>query len=489
MPPVLTHKAECNFLNSAAAVNRIIAYVAAALVLLLTACNVTAQDVRNDAVADSLFDLGVEAYRGGRYTESRAFFKLVVADEPIHRNTTAAALMASKASFQLGNYRDVVTETAHFVEQYESSGYIEEARLLRSMAASAMIRNDSEVTSIGIILSLDQTEVSQTQALFNGIQTAVYDFNRNSNDRLIRMIFRDTQSRPSKTAAAVKELADENVAFIIGALFSNQAIAAAEAADENEIVFIAPLATDERVTDNRKYAFQANPSIRMRGRLMARFAVNGLRLHRLGVLAIEDPERISERLTDAFIEEASRLGAEINLVSIMSNTNQWARLSESMPAGTLDYIDAVYAPVTFDPPEPIVGSLFSNLDRMRPKTLRVLGNSSYHDLPMASDASRYLTTYSNDFYEDESSERVLAFRDQYERDFGDAPNRLVYSGYDVTAFMLHTLQYVGSDKLVDVLYSAPVYDGIVSRIGFEGGNVNRAMFYHRYINGQLGLLR
>ena len=456
---------------------------------LLSPQPIHAQDIRISSVADSLFDLGVQAYKGARYADARSLFQNVTSDTPTHRNTTAAALMSAKAAFQLADFRAVASETARFIERYPTSGYLDEARMLRSMAASTMNRNDSEVLSIGVILSLDQQEVSQTQAMFNGIAIAVEEYNRGSVDRRVRMVFRDTDSRPSKAAQAVKELADEGVSFIIGAIFSDQAIAAARSADDNEVVFIAPLATDERVTNGRKFAFQANPSIQMRGRLMARFAVNGLRIQRLGVVASEDPERVSERLTDAFIEEASHLGAEINFVSIMANANQWARISDAMPADTLQYLEAIYAPVTESPPEPIIGALYSSLDRLRADTLRVLGNASYHDLPMAADAGRYTTTYSNDFFVDESIDRVREFQTAYEREYSDEPNRLVYSGYDVTSFMLHTLRFAGNDDLVDVLFNAPIYDGIGSRIGFEGGNVNRAMFYHRYVNGDLSLLR
>jgi branched-chain amino acid transport system substrate-binding protein len=459
------------------------------MTMLMVAAPAASQDVRESNSAAVLFDEGIEAYRGARYQQARDLFKRVVADEPVHRSTTSAAIMSAKAAFQLEDYPAVATETARFIDRYPTSGYLEEARMLRQLAAETMNREESDMLSIGVLLSLDQQEVSQTQALFNGIAIAVGEYNASSIDRQIRMVFRDTQSRPSKAAIGVGELADEGVEFIIGALYSEEAIAAAEAADRNGVVYIAPLATDERVTDGRKFAFQANPSIRMRGRLMARFAVNGLRIQRLGVLASEDPERISERLTDAFIEEASQLGAEINFVSIMANTNQWARLSDSMPADTLQYIDAIYAPVTANPPEPIVGAMFSSLDRLRPDTLRVLGNASYHDLPMAAEAGRYTTTYSNDFYVNESDGRVVAFQQKYRSEYQDEPNRLVYAGYDVTSFMLHTLQFVGDDELVDVLFNAPVFNGIVSRIGFEGGNVNRTMFYHRYANGELSLLR
>jgi len=361
-------------------------------------------------------------------------------------------------------------------------------RGLLTLAGTVLNRKREKILSMGIILSLDEDEVAQTQALFNGIRFAVDEYNRGSLDHRIRMVFRDTKSRPAGAAQAVDELASEGVEFIVGALYSEEAIAAAAAAEKNKIVFIAPLATDERVSEDRQYAFQANPSIRMRGRLMAQFAVNGLRLRKLGVLATEDQERVGERLTDSFIEEASRLGADINFVSVLDNLNQWVRLSETIPADTLKYMDAMYVPVTAVPSEDVIGALFSSLDRLR-ANIRLLGNSSYHNLPMRTDASRYLTTYSNDFYLDSSDPRVISFGKCYGAIHDDPPDRLVYAGYDVTSFILQTLEFAQSEPLVDVLRDAPIFDGIASRIGFQGGNVNRSMFFLKYSEGELKLLR
>lgn len=445
-------------------------------------------DLQANASADSLFDAGVSAFRKAHYDEARAAFLEAAEMSPLHTKTTASTLMAAKAAYRLRDYQATSRELSRFLDAYSSSSYLDEAKSLLTMAGTILQRSGKDILSIGIILSLDQQEVSQTQAMFNGIKLAVAEYNRTSEEHRIRMIFRDTGSRPSTAANAVYELAAEGVEFIVGTLFSEQAIAAAQAADENEIVFIAPLATDERVTDGRRYAFQANPSIRMRGSLMARFAVNGLRLHSLGVLASEDPEHVGERLADSFIEEASRLGAEINFVSVLKSANEWVRLSEIITADTLLYMDALYIPITEIPPEPAIGAVFSSMNRLR-ADIRILGNASYHDIPMLSDASRYQTTYSNDFNLDPESERVIAFEQMYKTAHNNTPGRLVYTGYDVTTFLLQTLDFAGQDPLVDVLPGTPIFEGIALRIGFEGGNINRSMFYYRYRDGELQLLR
>ncbi len=302
------------------------------------------------------------------------------------------------------------------------------------------------------------------------------------------MIFRDTGSSPAQAAAAVRELADENVAFIIGTIYSDQAIAAAEAAERARVVFVAPLATDEQVTAGKLYAFQANATIDLRGRLMARFAINGLRLNDLGVIARHENSGVSERLTDAFIEEASELGANIGFVSILPDDNAWINLSNVLSADTLRHIDALYIPMTASEPETAIGALLSSLDRLG-VPVRILGNSAWHELPMVSAASRYTTTYSNDFFLSDKDPNLVIFQSRYRELSGESPNRLAYAGYDVTKFLLQLVVRGDDQPLYESIWFEPEYRGLASRIGFQGLNINGAMFFHRYREGELRLIR
>ena len=70
---------------------------------------------------------------------------------------------------------------------------------------------------------------------------------------------------------------------------------------------ITPLATDDAVSRNAQYVFQANPTIETRGRLMARKAVRnkvfgGLGLNDIGVIADYNNNE-SMRMARAFERE------------------------------------------------------------------------------------------------------------------------------------------------------------------------------------------
>src|SRR5690606_25039764 len=99
-------------------------------------------------------------------------------------------------------------------------------------------------------------------------------------------VFRDAGNDPARVQAALRALLDEQQAdLVIGPLYSEQARAAAEVAEQRGVVLVAPLATDERVSEARRFVFQANPTLTVRGELMARMAVYGLRLDSIGVVA------------------------------------------------------------------------------------------------------------------------------------------------------------------------------------------------------------
>ncbi len=440
------------------------------------------------ARADSLFAIGLDRFTEENYVESRSVFQSVVEEFDLHRNTTAAALMMAKSAFRMRDFSVAEEELDAFLQMYPSSGYRSHARSTRTLARKAANRTQMKTTDIGVILSLHDDEVAQTQALFNGIRLAVEEINQSGVGDPIKMIFRDTNSSPSRTAEAVRELAEEDVRFIIGTLFSDQAIAAAEAAEREKIVFVAPLATDERVSAGHRWAFQANASIRSRGRMMARFAVLGLQLDSLGVIARVDESGISERLTDAFIQEASELGATINLVSVLSGNSAWVRLSEAITADTLKHVEAVYIPVTDIEPEPAVGAILASLDRLRAET-RILGNSSWHDLPMVVAASRYTTTYSNDFYLIEADSTVEKFKERFAQLSSESPGRLAYTGYDVTRYLLTIAMRNGRLPLDEAIRREPLYRGLASRFEFQGTNVNGALFFHRYRDDELVFIR
>jgi hypothetical protein len=228
---------------------------------------------------------------------------------------------------------------------------------------------------------------------------------------------------------------------------------------------------------------------------MARFAIEGLRLNSFGILA-ELGDSYGELMAEGFQDEALIMGKDVKFFNLLTNSSAWYRLSNELTADTLTYVDALYMPISINDDAGLADAALEGLDRLG-SGIRVLGNKSWHNLPLRTRASNHPTTYSNDFYPDPENPDVIAFNERYmsltgntldDDTFADE-QRLAYTGYDVTSFVLRQYNAQPGLALTDALHNAPPYEGLATRIDFQGGNVNQSMFYHRYRDGRIELLR
>ena len=473
-----------------------IAAAAAALMLFCTARVQAQEPVPRIEDAESIFQQALDAFEDGDYGMAYRRFRLVFETYPLHRKTTAAMLMAGKSLYRDGNLGRAVDMLETFMQRYPTSGYIDEAERVIDLAESRG-RQEEEAASVhdlGILLPLQGSDATLAQALFTGIRIAVEEHNA-LNDSPVRMIFRDSRGDAARAASAVSDLAEAGADAVIGPLYSTEAGAAAEAAERARLVLIPPLANDETVSQDRRYVFQANPTITTHGRLMARFAIRNLMLDRFGIVAERGRDALSERMAEGFQEEAMLQGAEVDFYELLESRAGWAQLSDYIGADTLQSVDAVYIPMAGGETAVRVDAAFNSLDAAGASGVRVLGNTEWHGLPNPSRAALFATTYTNDFYVDQEDASVRAFRDRFREITGTEPNpsttvgRLAFTGYDLTRFLLPLMVRDSSEPLHERLRSAPMYQGLGLRIDFGNGNVNEAMYYFRYQSGESRLLR
>ena len=448
--------------------------------------------------AEIVFDQAIEAFEEGDYGMAYRRFRLVYRTHEVNRKTTAAMLMAGKSLYRDGDYEQAADLLQELVDRYPTSSYLDEARRVRQLALEELDQGQRQpnVRELGIVLPLQDQDATLTQALFTGVRIAVDEQNRLNPEDPIRMVFRDTNADASRAAEAVSNLASSGVEAVIGPLYSREAMAAARAAEQSRIVLIPPLANDEAVSEGREYVFQANPTITARGRLMAQFAVRGLRLDEFGIIAERDRDQISERMAEGFQEEVMLQGGTVHYYELLESRADWRRLQEIIGADTLDMANAVYMPISGGQSVERIDAALSGLDQMDlGGQIRVLGNTEWHELPNPAKASRYETTYTNDFYVDEEDESVEAFMDAFEAIIGHRPDpeqtvgRLAFTGYDVARFLIDQMTRNTNTQLWERIRTAPTYQGLGIRIDFSSSNVNHALFYFRYRDGEATLIR
>lgn len=455
--------------------------------------------------AESVFTTAIQAYEDRDYETAARLFGVAATTFDLHKKTTAALLMRGKSLYQYGDYPQTIQVLSQLIDTYPTSRFVAEARQVIEFANEGLggVARDNEVINLGILLPMTENAAPFSQELFNGIKMAVDALNRSSYGssgmapRKVRMIFRDTKNNGDTAQQHIRDLAtNQGVDAIIGPLFSSEAVAAAEEAQRSGIVMITPLATEESVSRNRNYVFQANPTIAMRGRLMARFAVRGLGLKKLGIITDYNNAE-SRRMARGFEQEMEVLGSEIAGAEVafnqfLSDTRTWFRLSDGIPRDSLLKADAIYLPINGGNAQTLIGGVLSSLDRMGlGNRVRLLGNVEWHNLPMVTLASNFTTTYTNDFYVNPADSTVLQFAGDYLAINGKEPEQLAYRGYDVAHFLGMQLQRHAIDPrpLDQMIRDAGNYRGMGTRLDFTNGNVNEAVFYHRYREGTAELLR
>ena len=524
--------------------------------------------------AELLFEEGVAAFERGEYETAHERFRLV-SEYELNRKTTAALLMDGKALLQLRRYQDAMRRLNTLLNQYPETTYRDDAERLLTQAQSRReeATQAQDTLRVGITLPIGAAEVSLAQALFNGVRLAVdehnglrrryirppglrteadtfevYDTARLAEDSLAaadgettvatpadtvrvdslrivaeqvdrpdwiaEMHFRRTGPRPATARAAVDSLVRlDDVDVILGPIRSRVARPAGERAEAAQVPLVAPMATDESVSEGKNYVFQANPTIPARGGIMARTAKNALLLDRVGVI-YEQGNGLSARMAEGFREEARRQDLTVPLSLPLQGPRDWSRLptlledptlleTDSLRArrdsaatdSLLAAMEALYLPVSGRGTAGKIQGALTGIRQALPDK-RVLGNAEWHDLPFKKAASAVTATYTNGFHVQTDRPAVQRFVRRYRLLTGNTPDelstdgrRLAYVGYDVARFLLTTLSPSASGPTPRALRSAPTYEGLGVRIGFQEENGNQALFIHRYRGQQLELLR
>jgi ABC-type branched-subunit amino acid transport system substrate-binding protein len=307
---------------------------------------------------------------------------------------------------------------------------------------------------------------------------AVDEFNQRGG-RTARLVFEDSGGEPRKARAAVQRLIDRaDPDVIIGPLFSEEAIAAAEVAEEEGVPLLVPLATDEAVADGRTMVFQANPTYEMRGRLMARRVVRNLRYSRIGVIA--DSTSFAGRMARGFIAEADDLGASLPIIGFLGGLGDWYALPDRFGADRLSQVDGLYIPVTGDDARGIINVALTGLDRTGPR-IPIFGNGEWADYPDVARLAQHETVYDVDFMVDSTRAEVVQFDQEFRRRIGQSPDKPAFVGYDVTRFLLQiAVDRDERDSLPDAFRTRARYQGLGIRLYFGHGQVNQSVFFHSY---------
>ena len=295
----------------------------------------------SEYLGDAGYTLAVDYYQLEQYQESaRAFLKVrqTSPDLPLADRALKMLGLVAEENLERDELRELLAQanqtetkallTVRLAQKIAQTGDARGAReLLNTILglpdtipavaeAHALIKKIdlSGVVRIGVVLPLtaksDQSVVRGVgEELLDGIRLATDEFNAESMPK-VNLEVRDSERDAGVAARQVSELsADSQILSILGPVFSNEVLAAAEIANRRGVPLLTPTATATGIASIGKYVFQANPDFVTRGRAMAQYASLAIGAHRFAVLAASDSADMAT--TEAFIQEVLDLGGEI----------------------------------------------------------------------------------------------------------------------------------------------------------------------------------
>lgn len=202
------------------------------------------------------------------------------------------------------------------VEEFPESDAAEKAKEFLGKEQKRLPSN-----KIGLLLPLTGEAAAYGRAVQQGVELSLESNKLEESNWSI--LVKDTEGDPIIALERARELIEEDeVLAILGPVLSLTTIPVAARANDMRVPIISPTATDERISSIGPYVFQLNPSIRIHGRTMARFAVEKFGFSQFSLLYPSDG--YGEEMIKVFSEEIEKLGGKI-------------LSSESYPLGMTDF--------------------------------------------------------------------------------------------------------------------------------------------------------
>ncbi|MFY0698657.1 MAG: ABC transporter substrate-binding protein [Balneola sp.] len=327
-------------------------------------------------------------------------------------------------------------------------------------------------------LNSDNYEIPQH--LYFGIQTAVEEFNANQPDKKAFINFSRTNVDSIQSEDILNHLVwSKDVDVVIGPLFSNVAKSFSDLAEVYEVPVITPLANSDSLSIANNYMFQTNPTFAVQGKKMAQYAVNSLGLDTVAVLA--EMDALGEASALAFRHEAERLGAFVQhffLKDLESDgydiSEYTAYLSKTDTLVPSPGLKAIYAPFTGAAAPTLIRNLLTDLEASRSDYI-LLGSEEWADTDLENTRLPETSIHYTQSFEIRYGETdVEEFATNFRLRFQTEPNQFAFIGYDVTKFVLSTLNRVGNpDLLKQGLHELKNYRGLSGNFGFDSEHINQ----------------
>jgi branched-chain amino acid transport system substrate-binding protein len=239
-----------------------------------------------------------------------AIAQLDTADLAVLAEHPDAYLPMDFVLYQLGlnyslaeNYDEALIILREFLDRYPASeDRILVESLIDEIRKNAVFKRDT----VGVLLPLSGSYMAFGQRALKGIELALARFSSQNNNPPINIVVKDTEGNPGKTAQAMQELNQEQVAAILGPIVNSE-IAAREA--QKMGIPIITFTQKDNIPEIGDKVFRNFITPKMQVQAIASFAVETLGVNRFAILYPDETYGIT--FMNLFWDELLQLGGKV----------------------------------------------------------------------------------------------------------------------------------------------------------------------------------
>jgi branched-chain amino acid transport system substrate-binding protein len=341
-------------------------------------------------------------------------------------------------------------------------------------------KKDSNAVKIGVIAELTGDVPAVGASCKNAAELAVKEINDAGGIQLgdkkykVELFIEDNAGKADQSASAAQKLiTQQKVTAIVGPNVSRYTMPAAEIAESGKVVLITPWSTAPKVTlDSRtgvskKYVFRSCFIDPFQGRVLAKFALDNLKLKKAAVLydvASEYNKGIAEIFKEVYEQNGGKIVAfETYTTNDKDFSSQLTKIKQAAPE--VIFLPNYYSEVPLQIQQakrlginaPFIGS-----DSWGSEELVKLCGKDCNDY--------YFSTH---YAADASTEATKKFIAGYKAKYGATPDDVAALTYDSFGLLWQALKTAGKDDrqaVRNALAKIPKYEGVTGNMQFKEGS-------------------
>jgi branched-chain amino acid transport system substrate-binding protein len=339
-------------------------------------------------------------------------------------------------------------------------------RLPRSIAAVLALAGlpaaapAQETIKIGEYASLTGKEAAFGNSSHNGTELALEEINAAGGvlGRQIELITEDDQSKQGEAATIVKKLISrDKVVGILGEVASSRSLEAAPICQAYKVPMISPSSTNPKVTQIGNYIFRVCFIDPFQGTVMAKFARDTLKMHRVALLTSVS-SAYSVGLAKYFKERFVADGGEIAIEQKFTEGDK--DFNAQLTAIKAANVDGIFVPGYYTE-----AALICRQARELEMTMPLFGGDGWEapELVAIGGAAVEGCYYSTHYSPQVDTPAVKAFVAKYKARYdGTVPDAMAALGYDSMGVMVDAIRRAGSTE------GPAIRDAIAATKGYEG---------------------